>query len=397
MEYKNKIDFQELDLQYYIPTFKRYPLTILKGKGSLVWDSEGREYIDAMAGIAVNSVGHCHPRVVEAIQQQAAELIHISNFYLSKPQALLSEKLVYMSGLNRVFFANSGAEANEGAVKLARKYAHANNRGGTIISFSGCFHGRTLATIAMGKKKMQEGFEPIPSGFRMIPFNDIEAVKTSLDDDVAAFIIEPVQGEGGIHIADKTFMNQLREICNKHNILLIFDEIQCGMGRTGEIFAKDHYGIQPDILTSAKALGSGVPISAILTNEKVSQVIAYGDHGTTFGGNPLATAAALAAVNVIENENLIAQSREKGEWMKNHILSRQPEKYGIKEVRGMGLMLGIEFEFETKPLVAKMLEKGILANATAEKVLRFVPPLNIHYDHLKKVLEVMYESLEELN
>jgi acetylornithine/N-succinyldiaminopimelate aminotransferase len=397
MEHKKKMDFQELDLKYYIPTFKRYPLTILKGKGSLVWDSKGREYIDVMAGIAVNSAGHCHPHIVEAIQKQAAELIHISNFYLSKPQALLSKKLVDLSGLNRVFFANSGAEANEGAVKLARKYAHANNRGGMVISFSGCFHGRTLATIAMGKKKMQEGFEPIPAGFRMIPFNDIEAVKANIDDDVAALIIEPVQGEGGIHIADKTYMKQLREICDKHNILLIFDEIQCGMGRTGRLFAKDHYDIQPDILTAAKALGSGVPISAILTNEKVSQVIGYGDHGTTFGGNPLATAAALAAIEVIENENLIILAREKGEWMKKQILSRQPENYGIKEVRGMGLMLGIEFEFETKPLVAKMLEKGVLANATAENVLRFVPPLNIHYDHLKKVLEVMYESLKELN
>ena len=377
MHKKKNTNFQELDHKYYLPTFNRFPITIIKGKGSRVWDDNGREYIDAMAGIAVNSAGHCHPHVVKAIQSQAEDLIHISNFYLSKPQALLSEKLAELSGLKRVFFANSGAEANEGAVKLARKYAHTNNRGGKVISFSGCFHGRTLATIAMGKKKMQEGFEPIPEGFSIIPFNDIEAVKEAVSDDVAAFIIEPVQGEGGIHITDKQFMKQLREICDKENILLIFDEIQCGMGRTGEFFAKEHYGVQPDILTSAKALGSGVPISAILTNEKVSEVIGFGDHGTTFGGNPLATAAALAAIEVIEDENLTKQAAEKGEWMRNQILNNNPEKYGIKEVRGLGLMIGIEFEFETKPIVFKMLEKGVLANATAENVLRFVPPLVI--------------------
>ena len=392
---KKKTNFQELDQKYYLPTFNRFPITLIKGKGSRVWDDQGNEYIDAMAGIAVNSVGHCHPHVVEAIQRQAEDLIHISNFYLSKPQALLAEKLAAISGLNRVFFANSGAEANEGAIKLARKYAHKQNRGGTVIGFSGCFHGRTLATIAMGKKKMQEGFEPIPQGFDMIPFNDTKAIKEAVNEEVAAFIIEPVQGEGGIHIADKPFMRELKDICNKENILLIFDEIQCGMGRTGKYFAKEHYGVQPDILTSAKALGSGMPISAIITNQKVSDVIGFGDHGTTFGGNPLATAAALAAVEVIEDEELIKQAAEKGEWMRSQILENNPKTYGIKEVRGLGLMIGIELEFEAKPIVSKMLEKGVLANATAENVLRFVPPLNITYNELKTVLDVMYQSLEE--
>ncbi|MFP4619735.1 MAG: aspartate aminotransferase family protein [Bacteroidales bacterium] len=395
MDKKKNPHFQELDKKYYLPTFNRFPVTLIKGKGSRVWDDNGREYIDAMAGIAVNSAGHCHPRIVEAIQRQAEDLIHISNFYLSKPQALLSEKLSTLSGLSRVFFANSGAEANEGAVKLARKYAHAHNRGGTVISFSGCFHGRTLGTIAMGKKKMQEGFEPIPQGFGMIPFNDIEAVKETVNEDVAAFIIEPVQGEGGIHIAGKDFMRQLREICDQHNILLIFDEIQCGMGRTGAFFAKEHFGVQPDMLTSAKALGSGVPISALLANEKVSQVIGFGDHGTTFGGNPLATAAALAAIGVIEDEGLVKQAAEKGEWMRNQIQNNTPEKYGIEEVRGLGLMIGVELAFEAKPIVSRMLEKGVLANATADNVLRFVPPLNITYNELKTVQDVMCQSLEE--
>ena len=282
-------NYQEIDRKYYLPTFKRFPVTLVKGQGSRVWDDQGNEYIDAMAGIAVNSLGHGHPELVEAIHSQAKELIHISNFYLSKPQALLSKKLTDISGLNRVFFANSGAEANEGAFKIARKYAHNFKRGSKIVSFSGCFHGRTLATIATGKKQMQKGFDPIPEGFKQIEFNNIKDLRNTISKKIAAIIVEPIQGEGGIHPAGKDFMNELRNLCSEENILLIFDEIQCGLGRTGYIFAKDYYGVQPDILTSAKALGGGVPIGAILTTEAVSKVIEPGDHGTTFGGNPLAT------------------------------------------------------------------------------------------------------------
>ena len=385
-----------MDNRYYLPVFKRLPVTLVRGKGSRVWDDQDNEYIDVMAGIAVNSLGHCHPRVVEAIQQQASELIHISNFFLSKPQALLSEKLAKLSGLDRVFFSNSGAEANEGAIKLARKYAHHHKRGGDIISFSGCFHGRTMATIATGKKKMQEGFEPIPGGFRQVEFNNREALRQSIDQEVAAVIIEPIQGEGGLYVAEQAVMKELREICDRQNVVLIFDEIQSGIGRTGHFFAKEHYGVQPDILTSAKALGGGMPIGAILTSEKISEAIDKGDHGTTFGGNPLATAAALAAIETIEQEDLMKQAKEKGTWLKNQIMTREPEKYGIKEVRGLGLMVGVEFDFETKDLMNKMLEKGVLSNATAENVLRFVPPLNIDYKDLEKALDIMYESVKEI-
>ncbi|MCF8233061.1 MAG: aspartate aminotransferase family protein, partial [Bacteroidales bacterium] len=386
----------KIDEEHYLPTYKRFPLTITHGKGSKVWDSEGKEYIDALAGIAVNSLGHSHPKVVEAIKAQAEKLIHISNFYLTEPQALLSEKLAELSGLPRVFFGNSGAEANEGAIKIARKYAHTHNRGGEIISFEGCFHGRTLATIATGKASMQEGFEPIPKGFKIAPFNDIDTLKSMISDQTAAVIIEPIQGEGGINVVDKDFIKQLRSLCDDNNIVLIFDEIQCGIGRTGYFFAKDYFGVQPDILTSAKALGSGVPISAIMTTEKISSIIKPGDHGTTFGGNALATAASLAAVKAIKEENLMEQATEKGQWFIDKIKENQPESIGIKGIRGMGLMLGFEFDRETKPIVEEMMNNGVLANATAETILRIVPPLNISYEDLEKVIEVMFKSAKKI-
>ena len=396
MNRNSKRDYQELDHQYYLPVFKRLPVTLVRGRGSRVWDDQDNEYIDVMAGIAVNSAGHCHPHIVEAIQKQAAELIHISNFFISKPQVLLAEKLAKRSGMDRIFFANSGAESNEGAIKIARKYAHHHKRGGDIISFTGSFHGRTMATIATGKKKMQQGFEPIPAGFRQIEFNNLQALEQCIDPDVAAIIVEPLQGEGGIHQADPAFIRAMRDICDRENIVLIFDEIQCGMGRTGTFFAKEHYDVQPDILTAAKALGGGVPIGAILTNEKVAGTLEPGDHGTTFGGNPLVTAAALATIEVIDQEGLMKQAAEKGQWLKQQISQRQPDHYGIRDVRGLGLMIGIEFEFETKPLMQKMFEKGVLANATAENVLRLVPPLNIAYEDLERTLEVMYESLKQI-
>jgi acetylornithine/N-succinyldiaminopimelate aminotransferase len=384
----------ERDKKSYLQTFKRYPITLERGMGTHVWDVEGNEYIDALGGIAVNSVGHAHPVVARAISEQAEKLIHISNFYLSKPQLLLSEKLKNLSGLDRVFLTNSGAESVEGALKIARKYAHSKRRGGNIISFKGSFHGRTLATIATGKKQMQKGFEPIPQGFVQVPFNDMDALRKMADDQTAGIIIEPIQGEGGINVADEGFLKELRNFCTENDIVLIFDEIQCGIGRTGTFFAKEQFGVQPDIMTLAKALGGGVPVGAVLSNEKVSSAMEFGDHGTTFGGNPLVSAAALATLKVIQEEELVLQAKKKGRWV-----SLQLEAWNepsIKEIRGMGLMIGIEFEFETKPLVQKMLEKGVLANATAGNVLRLVPPLNISYEDLDRVLTVLKESVVEI-
>ncbi|MCA1751075.1 MAG: aminotransferase class III-fold pyridoxal phosphate-dependent enzyme [Flavobacteriales bacterium] len=327
--------YGEVDQTHYLPVFKRFPVAICCGSGSRVRDSEGKEYIDALAGIAVNNVGHCHPKVVAAIREQAGKLMHISNFFVSEPQVALSERLTRLSGIERVFFTNSGAESVEGAIKIARKYAHSKGRGGTILSFHGSFHGRTMATIATGKKKMQQGFDPIPAGFKQLPFNDIEAAKNAITDDVGAILIEPIQGEGGINVADRAFLQALKQICDSHGIVLIFDEIQCGMGRTGKLFAKDLLGIQPDVMTLAKGLGAGVPIGAVLASEKVSAA-------------------------------------------------------------GEGLMIGIDFDFETKPLVMEMLKNGVIANATAETVLRIVPPLNISYDDLKIVLDTMHSAVKKI-
>src|SRR6056297_3504237 len=387
--------YHDLDQKHYLQTFKRYPITLERGQGAMVWDVEGNKYIDALGGIAVNLLGHNHPALVKAIQEQAAKLIHISNFYLSVPQVELPEKLTALSGLHRVFFSNSGAESVEGAIKIARKYAHSKGRGGDVISFEGSFHGRTLATIATGKPQMQKGFELIPAGFYQIPAGDIKKLRETASEQAAAIIVEPIQGEGGINVADPEFLQSLRDFCDENDIVLIFDEIQCGIARTGKMFAWEHYGVKPDIITLAKGLGGGVPIGAILSNQKVSDAIDFGDHGTTFGGNPLSTTAALTTLEVIENDNLVEQSHEKGTWLMKKIEAMNEPS--IKEIRGKGLMIGIEFDFETKPLVAKMLERGVLANATAGNVLRLVPPLVITYDEMEKVVEVIKQSLKEIN
>lgn len=394
MEALTNATLNELDKEYYLQTFRRYPVAFDKGKGTKLWDVEGNEYLDALAGIAVCNLGHCHPAVTEAICNQARELVHISNFFVSKPQAMLSKLLCELSGLDRVFLSNSGAESVEGAIKLARKYAHSRKRGGNVIAMQGSFHGRTLATIAMGKKAMQNGFEPMPQGFQQVAFNDVKAVEDAIDDQTAAIILEPVQGEGGINVVDKEYLHQLRKLCDEKDIVLIFDEIQCGIGRTGKMFAKEHFGVEPDIMTLAKGLGGGMPVGAILCNEKVGSAIDFGDHGTTFGGNPLACAASLATLNIIKDPEFLKEVEKKGEFLRNEIKMSNPD--GLKEVRGLGLMVGAEFEFEAKPVAAKMLEHRVIANATADKVVRFVPPLIITEEELKKVVEVMATSIKEV-
>jgi acetylornithine/N-succinyldiaminopimelate aminotransferase len=389
-------DYQQIDQQHYLQVFRRFPITLAKGEGSYVWDTEGKKYLDALAGIAVNSVGHCHPKVVAAIQAQAAQLIHISNIYTSVPQVQLAQKLAELSGLDRVFFTNSGAESVEGAFKLARKYAHKQGRGGTIISMEGCFHGRTLATIASGKAKYQQGFAPIPAGFKQVPFNDINAVSAAIDQDTSAVIVEPIQGEGGIHPAYKVYLQQLRKLCTEQNVVLIFDEIQCGMGRSGTFFAFQDYGVQPDIMTLAKALGSGVPVGAFLANEKVASAIDFGDHGTTFGGNPLACAAALATIAIIEEESLVEKAKVNGEKVLQCLQQAQEKEPGIVAVRGKGLMIGVELDFPGRTVVAKMMEKGVLGNCANENVMRLVPPLNMSLEDLYKIVEVLLEAIAEV-
>lgn len=386
---------QVTDQKYYLQVYKRFPLTLVKGEGSYVWDAQGKRYIDALAGIAVNSVGHCHPKIVEAIKHQAEKLIHISNFFTSPPQAELSKELIKLSGMDRVFIGSSGAEAVETGLKLARKYGSKNGKKGGIISFENCFHGRSIATIAAGKKKYQEGFGPMPSGYQQVPFNDLEAVKSAVSDETAAIILEPVQGEGGIHVAEQNFLEGLRKLCDEKDIALIFDEVQCGVGRTGRFFAWEHYGVKPDILTSAKALGGGVPIGATMCTQKIADAIDFGEHGTTYGGNPLVTAAALANVNVIQNEGLVQRAKDLGEKVMGELSELAAKHEEIKGVRGLGMMIGIELNRPGKPVVMKMLEKGVIANCTADTVIRLVPPLNIDERDMEEVLAVFIESLKE--
>jgi acetylornithine/N-succinyldiaminopimelate aminotransferase len=387
-------ELHNLDQNYYLQTFKRFPVAFDHGKGSKLYDVEGKEYIDALAGIAVCQLGHAHPVLTEVIQKQAAKMLHISNFFVSEAQVMLSKKLVELSGLNRVFFSNSGAESVEGAIKIARKYAHSVGRGGKVLSVEGSFHGRTLATIATGKKAMQNGFEPIPSGFEQIPFNDIESVKNKLSNEVGAIIVEPIQGEGGINMHDPQYLMELKRLCDRENIVLIFDEVQCGIGRTGHWFAKDHFKVQPDIISLAKGLGGGVPMGAILSNEKVASAIDFGDHGTTFGGNPLACSSALAVLEVIEKDGLLKRTRDIFNWFSNEV--NRANLPGLKKIKGTGLMIGLELEFETKPLVIEMLKQGVIANATAGNILRLVPPLVITQGELAQVIKVIKSSIEKI-
>jgi len=395
MHISNEYLYEE-DKKNYLPTFKRFPLAFIKGKGSRLWDADGKEYIDMLAGIAVNNLGHCHPKVVRAIQDQAAELIHISNFFVSPPQVALSKLLVDLTKLKHVFLTNSGAESVEGAIKIARKYASKNNRGGGIISMENSFHGRTLATIATGQKKYQKGFAPIPSGFYQVAFNDLNALKAAISDQIAAVILEPVQGEGGVIPADKKYLQGVRKLCDENNVLLIFDEIQCGIGRTGKLFAKEHFDIQPDIMTLAKGLGGGMPVGAFLCNEKVGNAIDYGDHGTTFGGNPLASAASLATLKAILEEGLLERSLKKGEWIMNTIRSWSKDHPMIKEVRGLGLMIGIQLDRPAAPIVKALLDDGIIVNGTAESVIRLVPPLNIPDEDVELALNKLKSIIESI-
>lgn len=388
-------DLYTKDKENYLPTFNRFPLAFIKGKGSRLWDADGKEYIDLLAGIAVNNVGHCHPKVVKAIQDQAAQLMHISNFFVSPQQVALSELLVKISGLDRVFLTNSGAESVEGAIKIARRYAHKHSRGGKIISMYNSFHGRTLATIATGQEKYQQGFGPIPTGFAQVPFNDLVAVEAAIDNQTAAVIVEPIQGEGGVVPAEKAYLEGLRKLCDEKSVLLIFDEIQCGIGRTGNWFAKDHFGVQPDIMTLAKGLGGGAPIGAVLCNEKVAGAIEFGDHGTTFGGNPLVAASAIATIEVIYEEQLCKRATETSEWLQGKLAKLIEKHDELESVRGLGLMLGVKMKSEAKPYVLRLLEEGIVANATAGNILRLVPALNISRDELNIFLEKLDEILSE--
>lgn len=387
---------QELANRYHVDLYGRYPITLTEGKGVHVKDSTGKEYIDALAGIAVNSLGHCPPKVVKAIQEQADTLMHISNFYYSEPQSKLAEKLAEVSGLDQAFFCNSGAEAVEGAVKLARKYGKIREKTGNIISMENCFHGRTLGAIALGKEKYQKGFHPLPEGFDQVPVDDIDALQAAVDDNTIGIILEPVQGEGGVHPVEEAYLKEVRRLCDKHDILMILDEIQCGIGRTGKMFAYQHYGIEPDIVTSAKALGNGFPIGAVIAKEEVADAFEHGEHGTTYGGNPLACAASYATLSVMQEEGIPRQAAEKGAYFIERLEEAADGFDAITGMRGKGLMIGVEVQPDAGEVVEEMMRRGVLSNKVSDTIVRFVPPLIITREQIDQVIDVFVESLKEV-
>jgi acetylornithine/N-succinyldiaminopimelate aminotransferase len=384
---------QDILRRHHFPMYNRYPITLVEGRGARVRDAEGKEYVDALAGIAVNALGHCHPAVVEAITSQAARLIHVTNLYHFPAQAAAAERLTAATGFDRVFFTNSGTEAVEGALKLARRHASRQERGAKILSFAGCFHGRSMGALSTHAAEQREPFLPTVPDCEQLPFGDLDAVDRALGDGTAAVIIEPVQGEGGVRVAPAEFLQALRRLCDERGALLVLDEIQCGVGRTGRFCAFEHAGVRPDVLVLAKALGGGMPIGAVLAPDDVAAAFAPGDHGTTFGGNPLACAAADATVRVIQEEGLPDRAAALGAQFMGALRADAATRPAIREVRGRGLMVGVELAFPGKELVTDMLHRGVLANCTAGNVIRFVPPLNIPEDDLDQVRRVFLDAL----
>jgi acetylornithine/N-succinyldiaminopimelate aminotransferase len=388
---------------HLMATYARLPVQFERGEGVWLWDTEGRQYLDALSGIAVCALGHAHPGVAQAIADQARRLVHTSNLYGITLQEQLAERLCKLSGMERAFFCNSGAEANEAAIKIARLYGHGREVATpTVIVMENSFHGRTLATLtATGSRKVQAGFEPLVQGFIRVPYNDLQAIKTVADNsnDVVAVLVEPIQGEGGINIPDPDYLLGMRRICDDHGWLLMLDEIQTGMGRTGEWFACQHSGMLPDVITVAKALGNGVPIGACLARGTAAGLMHPGNHGTTFGGNPLATRAALAVLDAIEQERLVAHAAELGQQLLEGFRQQLAGLPGVKEIRGLGLMIGIELDRPCAELVGRALESGLLINVTAERVIRLLPPLvtTAHQGQMivEKVSELVREFLAE--
>jgi acetylornithine/N-succinyldiaminopimelate aminotransferase len=384
----------EQEKRYLMQTYRRSRVVLKEGRGAIVKDFSGNEYIDCVGGIAVNAVGYGHPEVVNALRAQAEKLMHISNLYYTEPQVELAEQLAAISGMDKVFFCNSGTESIEAALKLACKVTGKHK----FIAVEGSFHGRTLGSLSVTfESKFRSAFEPLLlKGVTFVRYNDAEAIRKAIDDETAAVILEPIQGENGVHIPSAGYLNAVREICTEKNVLLILDEIQTGFGRTGRWFGKDHDGIEPDIMTVAKALGAGFPIGALLTREGIE--FQAGEHGSTFGGNPLACAAALASIHVIEKERLVERSRELGNYFMQRVrdaengLESSPQ---VKEIRGKGLMIGIELTRPCSDIVQKALDRRILINCTADKVIRLVPPLVIRKEELDKVISALAEFIKE--
>jgi len=384
---------------YLFSTYHRYPIVLVRGEGCRVWDQNGKEYLDFVSGIAVCNLGHCHPNVVEAIKSQTQNLLHVSNLYYIKPQIELARLLVEASFADKVFFCNSGAEANEGAIKLARKYMHDKygQKRFEIIVMDNSFHGRTLATLtATGQNKFKESFGPLVPGFKHVSFNNMKAVRQAVTDKTGAILVEPIQGEGGVVCPADNYLPELRALCNKQNILLILDEIQVGMGRTGKLFAHEHYGITPDIMTLAKALAGGLPIGAILARNEVARSFTPGTHASTFGGNPVVTAAGIASLTTINDPAFLENCGNLGSYFLRQLNSLKKKYPSIRDVRGKGLLIGMEIDQPANEVVNKCLEKGVLINCVQDKVLRFLPPLTVTKSEINQVISTLDEIFSAL-
>ena len=378
------------------PTYKRSRVVLVRGEGCRVWDEEGKEYLDFVGGIAVCALGHSSPIVSRALDDQSRKLVHVSNLYYTKPQVELAQLLVENSFADCVFFCNSGAEANEAAIKLARR--HSSEKYGpsryTIVSMKGSFHGRTMATLsATGQEKVQHGYEPLLQGFRFAPYNDLQGLKEVIDDSVCAVMLEPIQGEGGVICPDPGYLKAVKEICLERGLLLIFDEVQTGMGRTGKLFAHEHYGVSPHIMSLAKALGNGLPIGAMLSTEELKAAFGPGSHATTFGGTPLVTAVAKAVLTSLLKDGWLDHCQKMGQYFKDRLEGLKRRHSIVREVRGLGLMIGVELEQPGAPFVEECFKRGFLINCAQEQVLRFVPPLVVGQDEINALIQVLDEVL----
>ena len=385
----NTKELIEIEDNYFINTFTRQPIVLDHGEGVNVWDIDGNKYIDMFAGIAVNALGHNHPKLVKAIQEQAEKLIHISSIYYNEPALIYAKKLIELTSFDRIFYSNSGAEANEGAIKLAVKYAGKSE----VISTVESFHGRTVMTLAAtGHEHYHEPFKAIlPKGFINVPYNDIDAIKDAITENTAAIIVEPIQGEGGVNVPDIGYLKEIEKICNEKDIVFIVDEVQTGFGRCGTLFAHELFDVKPDIMTMAKGIGGGVPMGGILATEKVASAFVPGDHGTTFGGGPLVCAAANAVLDEILAEDILDNVNEVGDYFVEEL--KKLDKEIIADVRGKGLMVGLELTEPGAEYVDKLREKGFLINCTADKVLRFVPPLIITKEDIDEFVKALDEIL----
>jgi acetylornithine/N-succinyldiaminopimelate aminotransferase len=386
-------------MSHLMNTYPRLPVAFVRGEGAWLWDTEGKRYLDGLAGIAVNTLGHAHPRFTAALNTQISKLIHCSNVYQVNEQEMLAEKLCGLSGMQEVFFCNSGCEANEAAIKLARMYGHKLGiESPAIIVMEKAFHGRTLATLsATGNRKVQAGFEPLVKGFVRVPYNDLDAIRQVKQNnrEVVAVLVEPIQGEGGIRTLDIAYLQQLRQICDEQNWLLMLDEVQCGIGRTGKWFAYQHSDILPDVMTLAKGLGSGVPIGACLAAGKAAGTFQPGNHGSTFGGNPLACVAGLTTLNILEQDKLLAHADSLGQFIHQGFINGLQDVMGVKEIRGQGMMIGIELDKPCGDLVKQALAQGLLINVTADSVIRLLPPLVMSKDEAQQLLDVLCPLIKE--